>query len=457
MSVFGKDFMWGGSVSSMQTEGAWNEGGKGLTVYDLQEKTKSGSDWKVAIDFYHRYKEDIALFAEMGFTAYRFSLSWARILPDGEGEVNEEGLHFYDNVIDELLKYHIEPVVCLHHFDMPLALLNKYGGWKARETVDAFRKYTEIVVRRFGKRVKYYIPFNEQNAAVLVAVSQLPKDSSEMEKKRHIAIYMHHMFLASAAVSHIVHQYAPHAKVGGMVNFTPFYPLNCKPENVLAAQMVNRSYNYQTLDVLAKGEYPADLLRQWENAGATPPILEGDLEYLLQGKMDFLAHSYYMSVPVEAGDEADGIGIIMKMLNNPIRNEFLEQTEWGWTIDPIGIRLTVKEIYDRYQLPVFTIECGIGVNEELNEDLTVEDDYRIEYFRNHLHQLKLAVEEDGVKLMGFLTWGPIDILSSQGEMKKRYGFIYVNRTDTDLKDLARYKKKSFHWFKDIIAGNGEDL
>lgn len=457
MGAFAKDFMWGGSVSSMQTEGAWNEGGKGLTVYDLQEKTKSGSDWKVAIDFYHRYKEDIALFAEMGFSAYRFSLSWARILPDGEGEVNEEGLRFYENVIDELLKYNIEPVVCLHHFDMPVALLKKYGGWKSRETVNAFQKFTEIVVRRFGTRVKYYIPFNEQNAASLIPGLQLPKDTPEQERKRLIAVCMHHMFLSSASVCHMVRKYAPHAKVGGMVNFTPFYPASCRPEDVLAAQIANRSYNYQTLDVLAKGEYPADLLHQWETTGAAPLIAEGDLEYLRQGKMDFLAHSYYMSAPVKAGDEGDGIAIILKLFLNPTKNEYLEQTEWGWTIDPVGIRLTVKEMYDRYQLPVFTIECGIGVNEELDENKTVEDDYRMDYFRNHLNQLKLAVSEDGVDLMGFLTWGPIDILSSQGEMKKRYGFIYVNRTDTDLKDLARYKKKSFDWFKNVITSNGDEL
>jgi 6-phospho-beta-glucosidase len=307
MGAFVKGFMWGGSVSSMQTEGAWNEGGKGLTLYDLQEKTKSGSDWKVAIDFYHRYKEDIALFAKMGFTAYRFSLSWARILPDGEGDVNEEGLSFYDQVIDELLKYNIEPVICLHHFDMPVALLKKYGGWNGRETVDAFKKYSEIVIRRFGYRVKYYIPFNEQNDAPLLSIMRLPKDTPELEKKHIIAVIMHHMFLASASVSHIVRKYAPHARVGGMVNFTSFYPASCRPEDVLAAQKVNRGYNYQTLDVLGKGEYPADLLHQWKVDGIIPQFEAEDMEYIKLGKMDFLAHSYYMSAPVKAGDESEGI------------------------------------------------------------------------------------------------------------------------------------------------------
>jgi len=457
MSVFSKNFMWGGSVSSMQTEGAWNEGGKGLTVYDARGTTKFGSDWKVAIDFYHRYKEDIALLAEMGFTAYRFSLSWARILPDGEGEVNEEGLRFYENVVDELLKYNIEPVVCFYHFDMPLALQKKYGGWIGRQTLEGFKKYVETVIRRFGTRVKYYIPINEQNAASLVTLFQLPPDAPQKEKDRLQAISIHHMFLASAAVWHLARKYAPHAKVGGMVNFTPFYPATCKPEDVLAAQKAGRSYNYQTLDVFANGEYPSDLLNEWKREGITPPMQPDDLEYLRQAKMDFLAHSYYMSLVVRSENDNRKTSLLLQAINNPPKNEYLQQTEWGWTIDPVGIRLTVKEIYERYRLPVFTIECGIGVDETLNEHGTIEDDYRINYFREHIEQLKLAVSEDGVDLMGFLTWGPIDILSSQGEMRKRYGFIYVNRTDTDLKDLARYKKKSFYWFKQVIASNGEIL
>jgi 6-phospho-beta-glucosidase len=457
MSVFADNFMWGGSVSSMQTEGAWNEGGKGLTVYDAQEVTRFGSDWKVAIDFYHRYKEDIALFAGMGFTAYRFSLSWARILPDGEGEINEEGLIFYEKVIDELLKYHIEPVVCLHHFDMPLALQQKYGGWKGRQTLEGFRRYVETVLRRFGTRVKYYIPFNEQNAATMVALLQLPKDASESDRNNLRASCIHHMSLASASVWHLARSLAPHAKVGGMVNFMPIYPATCKPEDILAAQRAERSYNYQTLDILAYGEYPSDLLKEWQSTGVTPPIEPGDLDYLRRARMDFLAHSYYMSLTISSNEASDGASIILRAIQNPPKNEYLKQTEWGWSIDPVGLRLTVKELYERYRLPVFTIECGIGVDESLNEKGTVEDDYRINYFREHLEQLKLAVSEDGVDLMGFLTWGPIDILSSQGEMKKRYGFIYVNRTDTDLKDLARYKKKSYRWFKQVIESNGEEL
>lgn len=457
MSVFKKDFMWGGSVSSMQTEGAWDEDGKGMTVYDINT-SKTGSDWKVAIDFYHRYKEDIALFAEMGFNAYRFSVSWARIIPDGEGEINEKGLQFYEKVIDEMLRNGIEPIVCLYHFDMPLKLQKKYGGWVGRETVEAFKKYADAIVKRFGKRVKYYIPFNEQNASAAIVQMRLPKETSEQERMQVGANGMHHQFLAAAALCHIVREHAPHAQVGGMVNFLPAYPATCKPEDVLAARNVERFYNYQTLDVLTNGEYPDDLLKQWERDGVSSPIMSGDEEYLSELKVDFISHSYYMSTMVSADKDIKNLSqLLQNVLGSPIKNPYLEASEWGWTIDPIGLRTTVKELYDRYHLPVFTIECGIGLDEKLNDEGTIEDDYRIEYFRDHIEQLKLAVLEDGVDLMGILTWGPIDILSSQGEMRKRYGFIYVNRTETELLDLARSKKKSFSWFRDVIASNGEKL
>lgn len=456
-----ENFLWGGSVSSMQTEGAWNEGGKGPSIYDIgvmKSMADTSSDWKVAIDFYHRYKEDIALFAEMGFSAYRFSISWSRVIPDGEGEINEEGLQFYDDVIDELLKYDIEPVVCLYHFDIPAALLKKYGGWHRREVYEAFEKYTEVVVKRFGKRVQYYIPMNEQNAASTIAIQMTPRGASQQEKAQVGTAAQHHMFLAVAGVKNITQKYAPHAQVGGMVNFTPFYPKTSKPEDVLAAQTANRRVNYQILDVFTNGVYPADLLKDWADQKALPPVQEGDLAYLQSGTIDFIAHSYYQS-----GIAADGMTITLEtffrdfVTGNMVKNEYLKESEWGWMIDPVGLRLAVKEMSNRYHLPVFTIECGIGVQEELNEDFTVEDNYRIDYFTEQIEQLKLAVNEDGVNLMGFLTWGPIDILSSQGEMKKRYGFIYVDRDETDLKDLKRYKKKSFDWFKQVIATNGEEL
>jgi len=457
MSIFKDGFLWGGSASSMQSEGGWDKGGKGLTTYDVRETTHLGSDWKVAVDFYHRYKEDIALMAEMGFSAYRFSLSWARILPDGEGELNEEGLQFYDNVINELLKHQIEPIVCFHHFDLPVALMEKYLGWYGRETLNGFKKFAKVIIKRFGKRVQYYIPFNEQNAAAMIQNVYAPETFSQQEKDLYQAVCTHHMFLASASVSHLVREHAPHAQVGGMVNFMPVYPATCRPEDVLSAYKGNRAYNYQTLDVLFHGEYPDDLLAEWRQKNCLPAFEKADLDYLKETKMDFLAHSYYQSATIRAGQEITGTSILLSLFQAPVKNEYLQTTDWGWAIDPIGLRLSVKELYTRYQLPIFPIECGIGVVETLNEEKTVDDHYRIEYFRTHLEELKLAVKDDGVKLMGFLTWGPIDILSSQGEMRKRYGFVYVNRTDTELLDLNRYKKKSFDWFKDVISSNGEIL
>lgn len=457
--MFQKGFLWGGSVSSMQTEGAWNEGGKGLSVYDVKEAKPGASDWKVAIDFYHRYREDIALFAEMGFTAYRFSVSWSRVFPDGEGEVNEEGLRFYDAVVDELLAQGIEPIVCLYHFDTPLALQQKYGGWLGRETADAFGRYAETLVRHFGERVKYYIPCNEQNAAALL-LSFTAAGGKENAAQVSAAV-SHHLFLGGAHLWHAARKYAPHAKVGGMVNFTPIYPATCKPADVMAAELASRAYDFQTLDVLATGKYPADLLESWKRAGAVPPVREGDLEYLEEAKMDFLSHSYYMTLPAAANEDGSiptASQIIMGAFTGKgLKNPYLKESEWGWSIDPVGLRLAVNQIYNRYRLPVFTLECGIGVDETADENGYVDDSYRIAYFREQLEQLKLAVEQDGVDLMGFLSWGPIDILSSQGEMRKRYGFIYVDRTDTELRELKRSKKKSFGWFQKVIATNGEDL
>lgn len=455
-SVLKKGFLWGGSASSMQTEGAWNEGGKGPSVYDNpKEMFARHSDWKVAVDFYHRYKEDIALMAGMGFTSYRFSLSWARIIPDGDGAINEEGLQFYENVVNELLRNGIEAFIALHHFDLPLALVEKYGGWHAREVYEAYKRYAEIVIKRFGSRVKLYIPFNEQNGMTVFAEMEFPKEITSNERQKLQALSYHHLFMSSAAVCNLVHEISPESKVGGMINFTPCYPETCKPGDILAAQRLNQLGNFDFLDIFAYGKYPVAKLNEWKRNNVNP-VVPGDLEYLARASMDFLSHSFYQSIVVNETMK-NPTALFDSYNGKAVSNPYLEESEWGWKIDPVALRLVVKEMYDRYQLPVFTIECGIGVAEELDENNTVIDDYRIQYFQDHLEQLKLAVKEDGVDLMGFLTWGPIDILSSQGEMKKRYGFVYVNRTDTDLKDLKRYKKKSYDWFKRVIETNGEFL
>ena len=459
--MFRKDFLWGGSVSCMQTEGAWNEGGKGLSVYDVMPVKEGHSDWKTAIDFYHRYKEDIALFGGMGFNSYRFSISWSRVFPNGEGEVNEEGLAFYDKVVDELLANDIEPMICLFHFDTPLALMKKYGGWTGRGTVEAFKVYAETIVRRFAGRVKYYVPINEQNIASLVAGmhSGLMKLDDTKKAQKAISQISHHMFIASASVVEAVKKYDPAAKVGGMVNFMSFYPATCKPEDVMAAKKAARTFEMRTLDVFAYGSYPEDQLLEWEKTEGTPEMCDGDLEYIKENTMDFIAHSYYVSAIVDAETMGDGAmsALLGAMSGKAPGNPYLKKSEWGWTIDPIGLRVAVNDIYRACKLPVYCIECGIGVAEEADENGYVDDQYRIEYMREHIVALKEAVECDGVDLRGFFSWGPIDILSSQGEMKKRYGFIYVNRTDAELRDLKRTPKKSYNWFKRVIESNGEEL
>jgi len=463
--VFRKDFLWGGSVSCMQTEGAWNEDGKGLSIYDVMPVKEGHSDWKTAIDFYHRYEEDIALFAGMGFNCYRLSLSWSRIFPQGEGEINPQGLAFYDSVIDTLQAKGIERMICRYHFDPPLALMKKYGGWTSRKLADAFKAYADAVVRHFAGRVKYYVPINEQNIASLVAAMSTGlaghgagADGVEKLLKTQNQI-AHHMFLAGASVKEAVKKYSPEAQVGGMVNFMSLYPASCKPEDVLAAQRVARAYEFRTLDVFAYGAYPEDLWAEWEHKGGKPEILDGDLAYIRENTMDFIAHSYYVS-HIVSGEQYNGNAIALllgAMGGKAAGNPYLKKSEWGWTIDPIGLRVAVNEIYRETRLPVYCIECGLGVKEEADENGFVDDQYRIEYLREHIAALKAAVEEDGVDLRAFLTWGPIDILSSQGEMKKRYGFIYVNRTDSDLRDLKRTPKKSYHWFKRVIETNGEEL
>ena len=460
--MFRDDFLWGGSVSSMQTEGAWNEDGKGMSIYDVMPVRPGHSDWKVAIDFYHRYKEDIDLFAEMGFNCYRFSISWSRVLPEGEGAINEKGLAFYDRVVDYMLEKGIQPMVCLYHFDTPLALVKKYGGWESREMAEAFITYAEIIVRHFAGRVKYFLPSNEQNAATLVAAFPMfsgggsPGTPEEIAHKQNQIL--HHMMMASAGIARAVHTYAPEAQCGGMVNYTAFYPYTCKPEDVQAAKKAQRSYEGRILDTFATGIYPADLLAEWEQSGNGPEILPGDLALIRQNPMDFIAMSYYVSAVVEGTGDYSPLSMLAAMAGGKsLKNPYLTESEWGWTIDSIGLRIAVTEVYRQTRLPVYVIECGLGVHEEADENGYVDDEYRIAYFRDHIRELKKAVDEDGADVRAFLTWGPIDILSSQGQMAKRYGFIYVNRTDEDLRDLKRSKKKSFDWFKKVIESNANQL
>ncbi|WP_077622274.1 glycoside hydrolase family 1 protein [Sediminibacillus massiliensis] len=446
-SIIPENFMWGGAVTSFQTEGAWNEGGKGPSIVDARPIPEGHSDWKVAVDFYNRYKEDIALFKEMGFNAYRTSISWARIFPDGEGEANEEGLEFYDNVFDEMIDNGIQPVITLYHFDAPQALAEKYNGFASRKVVDLFEKYARTVFERYKDKVKYWLTFNEQNLVLLNPEYWGVVKDGDSEALRYQVC--HNAFIAHARATKALHEIVPGGQMAGMITYFTTYPTTPKPEDALANHKAKELLNDFYFDVFANGEYPAYVSSELTKKGIMPTFEEGDKQLLKENTVDYLSISYYQSHTVQATDKA---GITAGITKNP----YLEATEWGWTVDPIGFRIALKDMYSRYRLPIFVTENGIGVKEELDENYTVEDDYRIDYLRDHLSEMKNAMEE-GVDIIGYLTWGATDILSSKGQMSKRYGFIYINRDEKDLRDLKRYKKKSFDWYKQVIASNGENL
>ncbi|MDN4526667.1 glycoside hydrolase family 1 protein [Fictibacillus fluitans] len=450
-NIIPKGFLWGGAVTSFQTEGAWNEGGKGPSIVDARPVKEGQSDWKTAVDFYHRYKEDIALFKEMGFNAYRTSISWSRIFPDGEGEPNEEGLQFYDDLFDEMLANGIQPVVTLYHFDLPLALQKKYNGFASREVIELFDRYARTVFKRYGSKVKYWLTFNEQN---LVLTNPefwgVSLEGAENEEALRYQV-THHAFIAHAKAVKSLHEIVPGGQMAGMVTYMATYPHTCAPEDTIANMKAKELLVDFYFDVFAHGEYPTYVTSRLQQKGIVPHFEEGDAALLKENTVDYLSISYYQSQTASA-DLTDESALISGITPNP----GLKTNEWGWAIDPIGLRVCLKDMYARYRLPIFITENGIGVREELNENDTVEDDYRIEYLSEHIKQMKIAMEE-GVDVFGYLTWGSTDLISSGGQFEKRYGFIYVNRGETDLRDLKRYKKKSFHWFKRVIETNGEEL
>lgn len=444
-------FFWGGAVTSFQTEGAWNEDGKGPSIVDARPIKAGQSDWKVAVDFYHRYKEDIALFKELGFNAYRTSISWSRIFPDGEGEVNEKGLQFYDDLFDEMLANGIQPIITLYHFDLPLALRQKYNGFASRKVVDLFDRYARTVFKRFGHKVKYWLTFNEQN--LVLTNPEFWGVTLHGEENEEALRYQvtHHAFIAHGKAVKALHELVPGGQMAGMVTYMATYPNTCKPEDALANMKAKELLVDFYFDVFAYGEYPAYVTSNLKRKGIMPVFEEGDVELLKENTVDYLSISYYQSQTVSAG-KCDASRLIEGVTPNP----HLKANEWGWSIDPIGLRVALKDMYSRYRLPIFITENGIGVREELNENKTVEDDYRIQYLSEHIQQMKLAMEE-GVEVFGYLTWGSTDLISSGGQFEKRYGFIYVNRGEEDLRDLKRYKKKSFDWYKRVIATNGAEL
>lgn len=451
-------FLWGNSVSSMQTEGAYKEGGKGPSVYDVKEATAHTSDWNVATDSYHRYEEDFDLMKEMGMNCYRFQISWSRIIPNGDGDVNEEGLVFYDRFIDALLERGIEPMICLYHFDMPLHLAETYDGFLSRHVINAFVRYAKIVIDHFKHKVKYWLSFNEQdlfgNEQTGFKIAGVLR---EYYDANHLHTLIHHTMVAHARIANYLHDTTDDCEIGGMVAYSPTYPATSAPKDVLAAQLMNDFSNHLYLYTFTYSEYPAFYLAYLKNNYVMLDMTDEDLAEISRMKSDWLAFSYYASTVVSTEKIPEDTPVQSYSRYGTVENEHLDRTEWGWQIDPTAFRIVMRDMYTRYRLPLFPIENGIGVKETLPEDELIRDDYRITYHREHIQAMKDAIIKDGVECLGYLGWGLIDILSSQGDMRKRYGMVYVNRDNHDLRDLRRIPKKSFYWMKQVTASNGQNL
>lgn len=483
---FCENFLWGGALAANQCEGAYLEDGKGLSIADMM----LGGDVNTprtfcpqiledafypsheAIDFYHRYKEDIALFAQMGFKALRTSINWSRIFPNGDDDTpNEAGLKFYDNLFDECLKYNIEPVVTLCHYEIPWEIAKRYQGFYERETIDLFVRYAKTCFERYKDKVKYWITFNEINGATLpvgryngvgliekedlLSKTPIPKSKlKDVPQKRWNAL--HNEFVASAKAVIEGHKINPEFKIGCMICHIPWYPLTCSPQDELVAQEKNLMFNDLCGDVQVKGIYdPVALAKLKQDGIDLSFITEEDKEILKLGKVDMYTFSYYMSNCISADPNAQKI---KGNLSGGMKNPYLEVTDWGWQTDPLGLKWTLKKLASRYPgVPLMIVENGLGSKDIVEEDGSIHDSYRINYLREHIQAMKEAIQE-GAPLIGYLPWGCIDIVSmGTGEFYKRYGFIYVDRHDDGTGDFSRHKKDSFEWYKKVIATNGENL
>ncbi|PAF33577.1 6-phospho-beta-glucosidase [Paenibacillus sp. 7516] len=469
---FPENFLWGGATAANQLEGAYLEGGKGLTTVDLiptgskrfpiamgnldSFEPKEGEFYPSheAIDFYHRYKEDIALFAEMGFKCFRLSIAWSRIFPNGDdAEPNEAGLQFYDDVFDELLKYNIEPVVTICHFDVPVHLVQTYGGWKNRKMIGFFETYAKTLFHRYKDKVKYWMTFNEINMLLHLPYIGAGIVLQEGEDKQQVLYQAaHHELVASALAVKACHEMIPGAQIGCMLAAGTVYPYTSNPEDVWKAMEQDRE-SFFFIDVQSKGAYPGYTKRFFRENGIHIEMQPEDAELLKQNTVDYIGFSYYASRctstdPEILKDSTEG------NVFGSVKNPYLDASEWGWTIDPKGLRITCNQLHDRYGKPLFIVENGLGATDVLLDKDTVEDDYRIDYLDRHFAEMAEAIQ-DGVEIIGYTSWGPIDLVSAgTGEMKKRYGYIYVDRNNDGTGSLRRVKKKSFHWYKDVIATHG---
>lgn len=465
IKAFPPGFFWGGSTSAYQVEGAWNEDGKGPSVIDMATRVPDTADFKVTSDHYHHVEEDVALLAELGLKAYRFSIAWTRIIPDGDGEINPKGLAFYNRLINALVAHNIEPIVTMYHFDLPYALAEK-GGWNNRATIDAFERYSRVIFQEYGDRVRYWLTINEQNMMILHG-DALGTTNGVDEGNPLQSTYQqnHHMLVAQAKAMQLCHELLPHAKIGPAPNIVTVYPATSKPEDVVAATNFAAIRNWLYLDMAVYGRYNSIAWNFMQEKNCTPVIEPGDMTILANAKPDFIAFNYYASATVEAtqqgqdyknstGDQQIVVGEegVYKGVSNPN----LGKNEFGWEIDPIGFRTTLREIYDRYQLPLIVTENGLGAFDKLEDDDTIQDPYRIDYLKAHIEQMQLAIT-DGVEVFGYCPWSAIDLVSTHQGCSKRYGFIYVNRDEFDVKDLRRIRKQSFYWYQKLIHSNGATL
>ncbi|MDQ0208606.1 glycoside hydrolase family 1 protein [Alkalicoccobacillus murimartini] len=471
---FPENFLWGAATSSAQIEGGWNEGGKGASVMDILGGSINGSVFRnqtkevmpdvfypshVGVDFYHNFKEDIRMFSELGLKAYRMSIAWTRIFPNGtEHTANEEGLKFYDDVFDELAKYNIEPIVTILHYDAPLNLANEFGGWPNRKMIDFYVKYCETLFTRYKGKVRNWITFNEINC-LLVPFSILTAGTVNMDLKSEDNTdqlrfqALHNQFVASALAVQLGHKIDKDNKIGCMIAYMCNYPLTCRPEDILMAQKEDQIKNMLSGDVQVRGAYPRFAKRYFKDNNIKIEMLPEDDEILKKGTVDFYSLSYYMTncIGTDETQEKTAGNLVYGM-----KNPYLEATEWGWQIDPLGLRWVLNNVYDRYQLPIMIVENGMGTADVV-ENGEINDDYRIDYLQKHIKQISESLE-DGVEVIAYTPWSALDLVSlSGGTMKKRYGFIYVDKDDHGEGTLKRIKKKSFYWYRNVIDTNGEEI
>lgn len=474
LKPFPENFLWGAASAAYQVEGAWNEDGKGISIWDkfvrIPGKTFKGTTGDVAVDHYHRYKEDIALMAEMGLKAYRFSVAWTRIYPDGKGEVNQKGIDFYNNLIDELLKHDIEPILTIYHWDLPQALQDEYGGWESREIIEDFKNYCVTLYKAYGDRVKYWVTLNEQNVFTRLGyvTAMHPPGLKDMKK-----FYQanHHANLANAVAIKEFRKYVPDGKIGPSFAYSPEYPATSKPEDIIAALNAEEFSSHWWMDVYAWGKYPKAAWEYLEKKGWAPQVEEGDFELLKEGKPDFMGVNYYQTTTYEknpldgvtfdghfntTGQKGTSEDVGIPGVFKTVTNEYLERTNWDWNIDPQGLRVGLRRITNRYNLPILITENGLGEFDKVESDGTIQDDYRIDYIRSHIKAIQEAIT-DGSDVFGYCIWSFTDLLSWLNGFQKRYGLVYVNQHEEGEHDLRRIKKKSFYWYKDVISSNGEKL